>query len=246
MSRGREVHDLFAQRAGSDYIATTYALEGLDRALRRRAPRTVLEVGPGIGTTTSLVIRTLDELHGPGSYELCGIEHVEFCLQQMELNLGSEVSKTTVVSRYEELPEDVGPFEFVLVDGGGEGEADGSLPAEHVRQQNRLYVSRLAERAVVFVENKRPDQRAIFEAELDRPWSYVHVRPWNDAPGYHLYQLEPGLRDRLHAALRRVADRWWYDTGCARWTNRQVRRVARRLGRRGASGGPGDVDRSTL
>ena len=76
MSIGTETHQRFSGRPGSDFIATAYALDGLAEELRRRRPRTVLEVGPGIGTTTSVTIRVLDELWGRGAYRLYGIEHV--------------------------------------------------------------------------------------------------------------------------------------------------------------------------
>lgn len=231
MSLADETYDSFQHRPGSDFIATRYALGGLVRTLRRRAPTSVLEVGPGIGTTTRVVISTLDAVHGPGAYTLYGIEHVPFCLKQMARNLGPDRARTVVVDRYEEIPGDHPPFEFVLIDGGGEGEDDGSLPAEHVADQNRRYVSELAPRAVVFVENKRPAQRAIVERELTVPYAYAHVRPWDDGAGYHLYQLHPTATERLRAAGRGVLDRVWFDTGLARRSARTVRRVRRRLRR---------------
>lgn len=157
------VYDEFKGKPGSNYIATEYALNGLIRWIGKCQPRVILEVGPGIGTTTRAVMATLDRLHGEGNYQLAGIEHVPFCLDQMANNLGADLAKTTVVDRYELVP-DWGPIEFLLVDGGGEGEADGSLAPKHVASQNALYVSNLASRAVVFVENKRPNQRAIYEA----------------------------------------------------------------------------------
>jgi len=226
-----ETYDRFQHRPGSGFIATRYALDGLERRLRERAPRSVLEVGPGIGTTTSVVIATLDQVHGPIGYSLYGIEHVPFCLEQMAINLGDDRSRTTVVERYEMIPEDHPLFEFVLVDGGGEGEADGDVWADHVALQNRLYVSELSHRALVFVENKRPAQRAVFEAELRVPYAYAHFRPWDDKAGYHLYQLHPTGPERARFVVRRVIERVWFDTGAARFAGRTVRRVRKRLSR---------------
>lgn len=242
MSIGTDTHRRFAGRPGSDFIATAFALDGLAEELRRRRPRTVLEVGPGIGTTTSVTVGVLDELWRRGGYRLYGIEHVPFCLEQMATNLGDDLAATTVVERYEDLPGDRDRFDFVLVDGGGEGHDDGDLDPDHVRAQNRLYVSELSERAVVFVENKRPRQRAIFEAAIEGPWSYAHHRPWNDAPGYHVYRLDPTPAERREATLHGLADRLWFDSGAARGTARTLRRIRRRLrppaGRAPAAGGP--------
>lgn len=148
----------------------------------------------------------------------------------MANNLGADLAKTTVVDRYELVP-DWGPIEFLLVDGGGEGQADGSLAPKHVASQNALYVSNLASRAVVFVENKRPNQRAIYEREMGRPWVYAHYRSWDDKPGFHVYQLDPTWSDRLRLGGRNLWDRSWHGRGIGRKVARTYRRLRRRLGR---------------
>ena len=91
--------------------------------------------------------------------------------------------------------------------------------------------SELSHRALVFVENKRPAQRAVFEAELRVPYAYAHFRPWDDKAGYHLYQLHPTGPERARFVVRRVIERVWFDTGAARFAGRTVRRVRKRLSR---------------
>ena len=78
----RATFEQFAGRPGAQHIATEFALTYLCALLRTRKPASVLEIGAGIGTITSILLE-----------HPCGIEHVTstedhpFCLEQLETNL---------------------------------------------------------------------------------------------------------------------------------------------------------------
>lgn len=192
MSIGTDVLRAFGARPGSTYIASAFAIDGLVEWLRRVRPRTVLEVGAGIGTLTSVSIQQLDAIHGPGSYRYVAIEAEPFCLGQFDANIGADRGKVTLADRYEAIPAGMAPFDFVIVDGGGPYAEDGDSDLDFVSAQNRLYASELAPHGVVFVEKDRHWQRETIRYALrDRACAYCHYQPWTARPGYHIYRFEP-------------------------------------------------------
>src|SRR4051794_39986782 len=54
----------YSDRPGSKHIATEFAIAGIVKWVEILKPRRVLEIGPGIGTLTEALIRTLTTLHG--------------------------------------------------------------------------------------------------------------------------------------------------------------------------------------
>lgn len=236
MADASAIYREFEEKPGSQWIAGEYALRGLIRRVKERQPRRVLEIGPGLGTTTRALIAALDE--AGGEYRLAGIEEVRYCLEHLPANLGPDIAKTTVVQRYGQIPEGFEPWDFVLVDGGWVTDFDypdaPTVTQELIEAENRLYVSALAPRAVLFVENGRPHQRAIFERELasqGRSYSYAHYRPLSGRKGYHLFQLDPTAAERVTIGARQVVDQNWSGRGLGRTSTRFGRRVRRRLRR---------------
>jgi hypothetical protein len=188
-----EIHGQFAQLVGSQYIASEHAIRGLLKHLVRRQPQAVLEVGSGIGTLTLAVIRTLFDGQGQSGMApptLTCLEDNEFCRRELLKNLKDHRDRFMLFQEVSALPGDVGPFDFIIIDGP-------------IRATD--YASKLARRAVIFVENNRADQRVDLETTIsDRRWVYAYFNRLGcnelSKGGYWIYQFEPHLVDRLHFA----------------------------------------------
>ncbi len=84
-------------------------------------------------------------------------------------------------------------YDFVVIDGG---------------TRTPAYYEALNPRALVFVEGGRRDQRAVLEHlyRSCRPFAHRHVKPWDRSKGYHVYQFEPSLIERMMAGLVNAGD----------------------------------------
>lgn len=204
----QRIFETFRDLPGSRAIASEFALNGLIRELERSEPRSVLELGPGIGTTTKVLL-DLNPV-GAESTVWC-VEENEWCRQQMDTNLSADASRVNVVESVGDIPPSAGPFDFVLVDGPGD-------PS---------WADRLAPRAAVFVENYRADQRAAMSARTNRPrvsrsrWPLVSL---GRLAGYHVIQFEPTAFERV---VFGVGDGFNQGADRLRMANR---RVLKRLG----------------
>lgn len=214
-SRGAAVHRRFADRPGAGYLASGYALDGLDRWVGRRRPARVLEVGAGIGTTTAVLIEALDRARVPlGDIDQprhVAVERVPFCLDQMAANLGGDRDRVVVRDWPAEVPP--GPYDLVCIDGLDPHDGDPDVTRERSDLETARAVSDLARRAVVIVENKRDRQRAVVEASSRPGWVSAWIRPWDGTPGYHLYLFDPTVGERVGLSIRRAADRLWHPRG---------------------------------
>lgn len=223
---GTQVHRRFAGLPGGDYVASGFALDGIQRWVRRRRPRRVLELGPGIGATTAALIESLDRsgarLEGGGGPRHVAVERSGYCLDHLAENLGADRAKVTVVEWVSDAPP--GPYDLVVVDGIGPADGDPEVTAERSAAETAAAVSDLGHRAVVIVENDRSHQRRAIEAAGRGPWVTAHIRPWDGTPGYHLYLYDPTPVERTLCGVRRVGDRLWHPHGI-----RSVRRLVKRI-----------------
>jgi hypothetical protein len=182
------LYEAYAQKPGSQHIASLNACRGLEHLVYRYNPQRVLEIGSGIGTLTDLLTQTLD----PKAL-LVTVESDPFCLEQMSLNLGSRLSRVVRVPDLDSVEEQ--DFDLVIVDGG---RSDVSVTP---------FVAR---RGLVFVEGFRGDQRDSIE-KSGRPYAATNVRAmhrggspsgvseWGGA--YWVYRLEPTSVERIRFVL---------------------------------------------
>jgi Predicted O-methyltransferase len=147
------VYATYAQKPGSEHIASLDACRGLEQLVRRHRPRRVLEVGSGIGTLTDLLAQTLD----PDAV-LVSLEDNPYCLEQRRLNLGPRLGRASLLPDLGALKREI--FDLVVVDGGL---ADASV------------VPFVAHRGLVFVEGFRGAQRQFLKAS-GRPCACVNIR----------------------------------------------------------------------
>ena len=104
------VHERFASRPGSQYMASIFALANLAAVLRRHQPRSVVEFGAGIGTITYLLLT-----YGSEDRIVVSTEHHPFCLKQLKRNIPAALWKRlTVIS---DGREPSGEFDLAIIDG---------------------------------------------------------------------------------------------------------------------------------
>jgi protein-L-isoaspartate O-methyltransferase len=182
-----ELYARFSQLPGSEHIASANAINALLWAIERWRPMTVLEIGAGIGTLTSAVVRSM-----PAGGTIRCVEDEPFCVGALRTNLGDEMDRVELVATTADVPADT-RFDLIIVDGG---------TAEP-------FTDRLAPGGVVFVEGDRAPQRRSIEAD-GRPCARSTVRSTRRATpggpvevgqtwegGCTVYKFEPTPRDRL-------------------------------------------------
>jgi precorrin-6B methylase 2 len=108
----RFVYDEFRQRPGSDRIASAFSLCQLSRLIRLRKPKTVLEIGAGIGTISQLIL-----LHSEAVENLYSIEHHPFCCASLRENLTPQRGqKWNLLNSQADLPKGIA-FDLIIFDG---------------------------------------------------------------------------------------------------------------------------------
>jgi predicted O-methyltransferase YrrM len=146
---------LFARyqaKEGSRNAARPVSLAHLAACLRTFRPRTVLEMGAGIGTITDALLS-----HHSGIRRIVAFEHNAFCLAAITQNIDTRDPRLTIVARREELPA-ITDIDMLVADGNyGRAEAYDAV--------------RLG--TVFFVEgNRKP-----FRDDAVRPYNGA-VSPW--------------------------------------------------------------------
>lgn len=184
-----------ARELGSQQIATLHAMRGLRRWLWREQPRAWLEVGAGLGTLTSVLLDYAVRFEVPG----ISLEPDPWYRQRLK-ELWALQPFVRVVEHAADCPS--GSIDGLVV--------DGPFEAWEV----------LRERAMVFVEGSRRDQRAALEHWLvSRQWPFCRLwsKPWDRSKGYWLYTLTPSRWRRVSCGIEQavgwVLDRIAYRCG---------------------------------
>lgn len=182
----------FKEKPGSQHIASRVAVAALMKWLKREKPKSVLEIGAGIGTLTYTTIRTLNSVFQRADFTLISTENNEFCLQELDKNLADYKDQFMVVQSVSELPETPSTFDFIITDGG-------------MYDDDSLF-SRLGNRSFIFVEGNREEQSLTLEKVLgERSFVKADVRnlrartldktKWEK--GYRIYKINPNLTEKL-------------------------------------------------
>ena len=135
----RATYAEFSRKPGAEYIASEFALAHLSALLNRVQPRTVLELGAGIGTITHFLLT-----HPVAIEQLVSTELNDYCLEQLDINVPSEMRS---VMELKGTPAEIeaGKFRFDLII------LDGSFdPA--------VMIGHLSEGTAFFVEGARKVQ----------------------------------------------------------------------------------------
>ena len=144
---GSAVHQIFASRPGAEFIASDFALAHLSCLLNKAKPRSVLEMGAGIGTLTYLLLT-----HPQRPELIVSVEDNEYCIDQFNRNLPGQMrtghSLTTDVHT---ARDKASHFDVVIFD----AESQAEEACEFVGPDT-----------IVFVEGSRKHQRAAIQAHL--------------------------------------------------------------------------------
>lgn len=179
----RLIFSEFKSKPGSDNIATEFALAHLSAILTTRQPRTVLELGAGIGTITKLLAT---HLHCPRV--IVATEDNEYCISALRTNLDDlHLTGITLVSSLEELLAQDQTYDLAICDGGFENKAqfkgvleDTVLFFEGSRGLHRkLLCEYLAENDLSYTERNYPQAgiKFFFKKTPYRFWGASIVRP---------------------------------------------------------------------
>lgn len=117
----RAVHDLYVHKEGAQAISGIATLEAVIRVIQEKRPRTILEIGAGIGTITHALLANSDA-------EIDIYEPNEFCIEQLKKNLTSFQGRYRLLTDPNQLPPRRA-YDVVIVDGGkGKGPHDFGYP----------------------------------------------------------------------------------------------------------------------
>ena len=199
MSKGSQIYNHFKQRPGSQHIATANAVDGLIKWLDRKKPQRILEIGAGIGTMTHAILNYVEnhakDLNDP---VFTSVEDNDFCLEQLEKNLGQRLDKVRLVNDLSDVQHSSEQFDFLIVDGG--------------KPEDGRFASLVAERGVVFIEANRLEQRRHID-KLNRPYAYTNFyQAQLDSEGrpgsYHVFQFEPTTTERIYHSAASLGTRF--------------------------------------
>lgn len=196
LRQGRAIYSRFRELPGSRHIAKPAAIAALIKHIRRARPRSILEVGSGIGTLTYTILATLRSTGHRA--RVVTVEDNEFCLDALRRNLGDQLSEVELRTSVADLSPR--SFDFLIVDGG--------------TLERGGYIELLAPNGHILVEGGRGNQRDAMWA-TDRECVMTEIWPGRvEDGGYWLIKAEPTAIDRLRSRLGRfwvkriVPQRW--------------------------------------
>src|SRR3989344_5049256 len=144
----QEIYTLFRNKEGSEAMTGIVTLEAIVSFAKRNNPKTVLELGGGIGTLSYAVLKNSDAV-------LDVYEDNESCRNALKENLKGMEGRYTIISDYAHLPPKR-EYDLIVVDGGkGKGEYQ-STGYPHLIA---AYLYSLNSVKTIFVESQRKSQK---------------------------------------------------------------------------------------
>ncbi len=193
-----EFYKIFSECDGNQHIASLYALQKAIDIMQRNKPKSVLEVGLGIGSISYAILEYCKRKNIEVKYS--GTEANKFCLQHLPINLGSHFQQIKLYESINEIDDDE-KFDLIIIDG-----ADDSLE----KLKNKINSN-----CCIFIEGDRS-----FQVEKIRKWfpryCYVHTisnyrnpkyGPFSSADwsgGAKIIYVNPTFIQKLHYASERV------------------------------------------
>lgn len=109
-----ESFTVFCEKDGNEYIASVFAIEKLLEQIKKSNPKTIIELGVGIGTLPYAVNAFLGEKAKEVTYY--GTEDNEFCRTQIDLNLPQIALTFQLFRSFNEINSNV-EADLIIIDG---------------------------------------------------------------------------------------------------------------------------------
>ncbi len=109
-----ESFTVFCKKEGNEFIASVFAIEKLLEQVQKSKPKTIIELGVGIGTLPFAVNAFLGENASKVTYY--GTEANDFCRNQIPLNLNHLSINFQLLHSFEEINANV-RAELIIIDG---------------------------------------------------------------------------------------------------------------------------------
>lgn len=172
------IHSEFHGKPESLHIALEHALAHLSASLRLQQPKSVLELGAGIGTITKLLLQMENR-----PTRIVATEDHPVCLEAISDNLaGVDVSGLSVVTNIDDLLALSDSYDFVICDGGF--------------LDQRVFRG-VEENALCFFEGSRGPQRRLLNSCLEEKGLICELENYYRI-GWHIFMKEPGTPEGLH------------------------------------------------
>src|SRR3989338_2078319 len=119
--KAEEIYALFSAKSGSNEIAGITTMRAVVDFCKKNNPRTILELGGGIGTISYAVLSNCD-----ATVDI--YEHNDFCIAALNENLKDYKERFSIIPDYLMLPPKR-EYDLIIIDGGkGKHERDGGFP----------------------------------------------------------------------------------------------------------------------
>lgn len=136
-----DCYKYFSEQEGCQHIAGLFALEKILDIIDVNKPKTILEVGLGIGSISYTILKQADNSDTQVTYH--GTEANEFCLNALKQNLGKYYQSVNIYKDIETLNSKE-KYDFVIIDG-----SDDSI--EYIKDL-------INPNGVIFIEGGRANQ----------------------------------------------------------------------------------------
>ena len=151
------IYNYFKSKLGSEHIAKPPTIEAIINICAEESPKTVLELGAGIGTLTYTILFN-------STAHIDTYEGTPFCIDQLKKNLkGLEYN---LITDYRQLPPHK-DYDLIIVDGG----AGSDLDTGYMRAIF-LFLQSLDSVKIIYVEGRRMGQRAFIRRGLVDRYTY--------------------------------------------------------------------------
>lgn len=113
----QKVFKYFSEKKGNQHIAGQYAIEKILDLIDLNRPTRILEVGLGIGSISYAVLNYYKQKNLIISYD--GTEENEFCLSQLEPNLGELYTQLNIYKNIQSIHTNK-KYDLIIIDGSDE------------------------------------------------------------------------------------------------------------------------------
>lgn len=191
-------YKLYCQAPGSDYIASEFALYQILKLVNFYRPKNILEIGSGIGTIPDTILKFSMNKGYQTNY--LGTENVEFCLNQIPINLGHNYKDLKIYSNLSKIPKHY-KFDLIIIDGS----------------ENKLkdIEDKVSLNGIIIIEGDRKEQEILIKGifskskfvhliSLKRNGAYSVMKDNDFRGGLKILFVNPNLKQNIHWSYLKI------------------------------------------